>query len=140
MFAVRVAEVSVLNLAATDNITDLLQKFLDVQSRRAQTVAGNIANADTPGYKAKELKFNDFLKDATQQAMLSPSQRRDNNLSTSSLRVVEQNSTSVGLDGNTVDTGKEMADLAQIGTNFNFGAKILQSRLRLLRMAIREGK
>ena len=129
-----------MNLTGADNITDLLQKFLDVQSRRAQTVAGNIANADTPGYKAKELKFDDYLKDATEQAMLPPSQRNAQNFPSSSLKITEQDSLTVGMDGNTVDTGKEMADMAQIGMNFNFGAKILQSRLRLLRTAIREGK
>ena len=134
------SEVSVLSLTTTDSVTELLQKFLDVQSRRAQTVAGNIANADTPGYKAKELKFDEFLRDASRQAALPPSQRNAQNFSSSSLRVVEKASNEVGLDGNTVDVGKEMADLAQIGTSFNFGAKILQSRLRLLRTAIREGK
>lgn len=136
----RSAEVSLLSVIHNDNITDLLQKFLDVQSRRAQTVAGNIANADTPGYKAKELKFDDFLKNATRQAMSPASSFDEEPLSVSDLRVVEQDSPAVSMDGNTVDTGKEMADLAQIGTNFNFGAKILQSRLRLLRTAIREGK
>lgn len=134
------AEVSALNLSTTDSITELLEKFLDVQSRRARTVAGNIANADTPGYKAKELKFDDFLREAVEQAALPASRRQTPNFSASSLRVVEQDAAAVGPDGNTVDTGKEMADLAHIGTNFNFGAKILQSRLRLLRTAIREGR
>ncbi len=133
-------EASVVNITATDNITDLLEKFLDVQSRRAQTVAGNIANADTPGFVAKELKFDDFLRDAVDQSELPLSRRSEQSFSASSLRVVDKDSETVGIDGNTVDTGKEMADLAQIGTNFNFGAKILQSRLRLLRTAIREGK
>lgn len=129
-----------MSLTRTDNITELLQKFLDVQSRRAQTVAGNIANADTPGFKAKEVKFDEFLREAVEQSALPASRRNFQNLSVSSLRVVEQDAAAVKLDGNTVDTGKEMADLAQIGTNFNFGAKILQSRLRLLRAAIREGR
>lgn len=111
-----------------------------MQSRRAQTVAGNIANADTPGFKAREVKFDEFLREAVEQSALPASRRGFQNLSVSSLRVVEQDAATVKLDGNTVDTGKEMADLAQIGTNFNFGAKILQSRLRLLRAAIREGR
>ena len=129
-----------MNFTKTDNITELVGKFLDVQSRRAQVVAGNIANADTPDYKAKELQFDEYLRDAANQAALPSALRDEENSPLSSLRVVEQKSDAVGLDGNTVDAGKEMADLAQIGTNFNFGAKILQSRLRLLRTAIREGK
>lgn len=129
-----------MNITANDNITELLQKFLDVQSRRAQVLSSNIANADTPNYVAKELKFDEYLSQAVEQVTVPTSQRKADGLLSSELRVVDQESTAVGLDGNTVDTGKEMADLAQIGTNFNFGAKILQSRLRLLRTAIREGR
>lgn len=122
-----------------DNVTNLLQSFLDVQSLRSQVTAGNIANADTPGYVAKEVDFNDYLKEAARQSSLPPSQQ---NLSgpTTGPRVVDQEATTIGIDGNTVDTGREMAELAQAGSSFNFGAKMLQSRLRLLRTAIREGK
>lgn len=121
-----------------DSVTNLLQKFLDVQSRRSEVIASNIANADTPNYAAKELDFDAFLKEAAEQSELPMS--RQNETSTNRMQIVEQNSAAVGLDGNTVDSGKEMADLAQVGSNFNFGAKMLQSRLRLLRTAIREGK
>lgn len=128
-----------MDLLPADNVTNLLQNFLDVQSRRAQVIAGNIANADTPNYIAKELDFEDYLREAAQQSSLPLSQQ---NLKSASdqTRIIDQKSTSIGLDGNTVDTGREMADLAQTGSNFNFGAKMLQTRLRLLRTAIREGK
>ena len=122
-----------------DNITNLLQTFLDVQSRRAQVIAGNIANADTPGYTAKELDFKGYLQEAVRQSSLPEAQQNWNFLSNEP-RIVEQTPTSVGPDGNTVDMGREMAELAQTGTSFNFGAKMLQSRLRLLRSAIREGR
>lgn len=129
-----------MNFSINDNITELLQKFLDVQSKRTQVVAGNIANADTPGYKAKDVRFRDFLRDALKQAAQPPLRRQDRMPLSSELAVFEKRAAAIGLDGNTVDAGKEMADLAQIGTSFNFGAKILQSRFRLLRAAIREGR
>jgi flagellar basal-body rod protein FlgB len=128
-----------MNIPAGDNITNLLQTFLDVQTRRSQVIAGNIANADTPGYVAKELDFDSFLREAAEQSTLPPS-RKNSQGQTKEMRIVDQASTVIGIDGNTVDTGREMADLAQAGSNFNFGAKMLQSRLRLLRTAIREGK
>lgn len=124
-------------LLATDNVTNLLQQYLDVQSQRTQVIAGNIANADTPNYNAKEFRFEDFLRDAAQQSELPVSRQTDD---LSPTQIAEQIPTVIGLDGNTVDIGKEMADLAQAGTSFNFGAKMLQSRLRTLRMAIREGR
>ena len=122
----------------SDNVTNLLQKFLDVQSRRAEVVSSNIANADTPGYKAKTLEFDEYLKEAVRQSSLPMSQREDEPLA--SLKVTESVPTAIGFDGNTVDAGKEMAELAQAGSSFNFGAKMLQSRFRLLRSAIREGR
>ena len=129
-------EVSIVPFS-TDNITNLLQTFLDVQSRRAEVIAGNIANADTPGYVAKELQFDDYLREAVRQSSLPLSKQT---LLNSQMRVAEQTPTSIGFDGNTVDTGREMVDLAAAGGSFNFGAKMLQSRLRLLRTAIREGR
>lgn len=128
-----------MDFSSADNVTNLLQTFLDVQSRRTEVIAGNIANADTPGYVAKELDFEDYLREAARQSSLPLAQQNRQGL-TSQPRVVEQTPTTIGLDGNTVDAGREMADLAQAGSNFNFGAKMLQSRLRLLRTAIREGR
>ncbi len=126
-------------LIPTDNITNLLQTYLDVQSRRSQVIAGNIANADTPGYVAKDLDFETFLKNAARQATL-PASEQPPDISAEQLRVIEKDSPAIGLDGNTVDAGREMSELAQAGTSFNFGAKMLQSRLRILRTAIREGR
>lgn len=127
-------------IAPADNTVNLLQKFLDVQSRRSEVIGSNIANADTPGFTAKELDFADYLKDAAREAALPPSQQNSENSFSDSPRVIEQTPTAIGLDGNTVDSGREMSELAQAGSNFNFGVKMLQSRFRLLRTAIREGK
>lgn len=122
-----------------DNVTSLLQSFLDVQTRRSQVIASNIANADTPGYKAKELDFNEYLSEAARNSEL-PASRQPSRGGAAEMRVIEQNSEVVAMDGNTVDTGREMAEMAQAGSNFNFGAKMLQARFRLLRSAIREGR
>lgn len=130
-----------MSLMSSDNITNLLQTFLDVQSRRAEVISSNIANADTPGYSAKKLEFEDFLKEAARRSKLPRFQQEQRQaLSADSLRVIEQTPTAIGMDGNSVDAAKEMSELAQTSINFNLGAKMLQSRLRLLRTAIREGK
>jgi flagellar basal-body rod protein FlgB len=121
----------------SDNITSLLGTFLDVQSRRAEVVAGNLANADTPGYVARELDFNDFLQQAAEQS-LAPNQSEKKELFQP--RVVDQESSTIGIDGNTVDSGHEMATLAAAGGQFMMGSQLLQMRMRTLRLAIREGK
>lgn len=120
-----------------DRITSLLTDFLDVQSRRAEIVASNLANADTPGYVAQELDFAEHLRQAAHEA-LTPSQATP--AITNGPRVIEQKNSIAGLDGNTVNTGREMSTLAETGMQFLAGAQMLQARLRLLRTAIREGR
>src|ERR671927_55335 len=99
-------------LPGMDNITNLLSTFLDVQSRRAEVVAGNLANADTPGFRAKEVDFDDFLKNAAREA-LTPGGNQ--NQLTTTPGIVEQESATIGIDGNTVDSSREMATLAEAG-------------------------
>ena len=127
-----------MEMIPADSVTNLLQSFLDVQTRRAQVIAGNIANTDTPNYVAKDLDFESYLKEAAKETDRPISRQNFDALQQPTL--VDQPITVMGLDGNTVDMGSEMAKMAQTGTNFNFGAKMLQSRFKLLRMAIREGR
>ncbi len=122
-----------------DRITNLLTQFLDVHSRRAQIVASNLANVDTPDFQAQELEFSDYLKQATNEA-LTPGSTGAAPLLEQTLRVVAQNNRVSGLDGNNVDAGQEMAALSNAGLNYLTGTTMLQSRLRTLRMAIREGR
>ena len=121
-----------------DSITALLTDYLDVQGRRAELVAGNLANADTPGYKAMELDFSDFLERAAADALSSG--RAASMALADAPTVVEQESSSPGLDGNTVDAAREAATLAEIGVRHLAGAQLIQSRFRTLRAAIREGR
>ena len=125
-----------MGLPGADNITSLLGMFLDVQSRRAEIVAGNLANADTPGYAAKELQFAEFLREAAQQS-LAPAGTANR---TGDLQIVEQQSAAVTPDGNSVDVSHEMSTLAEAGMKYLEGTQLLQMRLRTLRTAIREGK
>ena len=122
-----------------DRITHLLSQFLDVHSRRAQVVASNLANSDTPGYQAQELVFGDYLKQATEEALTPGS-----NLTATSMeygpRLIPQLNRASGLDGNNVDAGQEMATLSNAGMNYLTGTTMLQSRIRTLRTAIREGR
>ena len=129
-----------MGLPGADRITSLLTSFLDVQSRRAQVVAGNIANAETPGYVAKELDFAGHLRSAARLALAPANANRATPSLAEAPRIVEQMTASVRLDGNTVDVGREMSTLSEAGLQYLAGTQILQSRLRTLRAALREGR
>ncbi|HWQ31691.1 MAG TPA: flagellar basal body rod protein FlgB [Blastocatellia bacterium] len=137
-------EQSLFDLSGVDRITGLLTKFLDVQSRRAEVVAGNLANADTPGYEAQELDFAQYLQHAAREALTgtrspgSPETLQNTLLDVP--RIMTRTDTLPGIDGNTVDVGREMATLSDAGMHYLEGTTLLQARLRTLRAAIREGR
>lgn len=97
-----------------DNALGIHQQALFVREQRTQVLAANIANADTPGYKAKEIDFRAALKNASSQsvAMTRTNAAHINVSSQGSAyeqyRVSEQPS----LDGNTVDIQQEKAAVA----------------------------
>ncbi|WP_108650069.1 flagellar basal body rod protein FlgB [Dongshaea marina] len=97
--------------------------------QRAEVLAGNIANADTPGYQARDLDFNAYVTDA--QARLegvgAPALSRELNY-----RIPEQSSA----DGNTVEIGQEQARFSQNAMDYQTSYSFLNMQLRGLKQAI----
>ena len=97
-----------------DKALGLHEQALHVRRQRTEVLAANIANADTPGYKAKEIDFRDALQNAksknvgvgkTHAAHMNGSKQAS---SYEQYRVSEQPS----LDNNTVDIQLEKAAVA----------------------------
>lgn len=112
--------------------TDLLTKALDASWLKGEMISNNIANADTPNYKRKDVAFEAYL----QQALDSNGKIDEDKLSNIKTTVYQDNSNlSYRLDGNNVDIDTEMGYLAQnqiqystliSQVNYNF------SRLRMV--------
>ncbi|PWU03996.1 MAG: flagellar biosynthesis protein FlgB [Terriglobia bacterium] len=97
---------------------------MDVLSARQKVVASNIANADTPGYKTKDLNFqSDF------QAALSGLPQ-----------AVEVSGLPVKNDGNNVSLDREARLLAENALRFNLATSLMRSQIQMLKSAITEGK
>jgi len=108
---------------------------------RMQTVhSSNIANADTPNYKADSRTFADFL--AAKQSEMGGSLMTKTNVShmdsTSSSRI-KTVSTVQRMDGNTVDVQQEMTNMAENQMMHELSMKLLQGRLNGLASVIKEG-
>jgi flagellar basal-body rod protein FlgB len=94
-------------------------------------LASNLANIETPGFRARELDFADALRhafDATSPAAGDPP----------APRVIEDPAGVARADGNTVDLDREMAKLSANGMDYLALATILNRRIALLRTAIEE--
>lgn len=72
---------------------------LQVRAARAELLAGNVANADTPGYLARDLKFDDALK----QVVENGDQQQGSSFE---IAVARQN---VGFDKNDIDINEQAA-------------------------------
>ena len=59
------------------HLSDTLEHYMDLLSARQKVVASNIANADTPGYKTKDIDFQSEFRSALGGAARSPSKSPD---------------------------------------------------------------
>ncbi|HIE26836.1 TPA: flagellar basal body rod protein FlgB [Candidatus Poribacteria bacterium] len=124
-----------------DNTIQLLTKATSFTSLRHNVIANNIANVETPGYKAYELKFEHLLKqalDTSNEGFQFPHQnlrltRKDNQPI-----LVLDTTQQPRLDGNTVNPDRQMAKLAENTIMHNAFLKLLNMRFKILRTAINE--
>lgn len=91
-----------------------------MRGKRASILASNIANADTPNFKARDIDFQSMLKQANSQqtdSLNMVSTHRDhinlNSGSHSSKPLMYRNPLHASLDGNTVDSHVEQSKFSQ---------------------------
>lgn len=115
--------------------------YLDQLARRQTIVATNIANIDTPGYKAKDLEFSQIL-DAALDGDLARTDPKHLPAggAASGGRIREQEGLPVRLDQNNVSLDREAAKLAEIALRFSATAQMFSLRAKTIRSAILEGR
>jgi flagellar basal-body rod protein FlgB len=106
-----------------------LTTALTLHQKRHEVVASNLANVETPGFRARELDFKAALAEAFEE-------KADATAATERAEVVEDASAPIRADGNTVDLDLQMAKLSWNGGRYVALAKILGLRVALLRQAI----
>ena len=120
------------------------ERVLKAASQRMELLAANIANADTPNYKARDIDFRTALQEAGQTQQVTLAATRQGHIkgvpadgSAEPLyRVPDQPS----LDGNTVDAQRENAAIAETATRYQASLSFLDQRIRSLRTAITGGR
>ena len=127
----------------------LLQKSLDFRTQRHNVLASNIANVETPGYKAKDLIFENALGAALKAHVPGPLTVTHRNhmdgRDQTPLEMVQPETIRTGnpvstLDGNSVDMEREMAKLAENQIAYQVLAQMISKKFAGLRAVIREGE
>lgn len=102
-----------------------LENYMTLLSARQRVVASNIANADTPGYKTKDIDFHtefESIAHGLQPTTIEPAGL-----------VTKQ-------DGNNVSLDREARLLAENALRFNIASNFARSELHMVQNAISEGK
>jgi flagellar basal-body rod protein FlgB len=115
-------------LGGSDQLFGIHGQALALRSQRLALLASNIANAATPGYKARDIDFNKALDLATQG--MSADKASDE---TMGYRVPLQAS----LDGNTVELPTEQTAFAENAVQYRTTLSFLQSRISTVMTALK---
>jgi flagellar basal-body rod protein FlgB len=121
-----------------DNSFIILEHILTITGYRQQILASNIANADTPGYKAKDISFQSELGRAVEAARAG--QRPNTAKAGNSYEVFESSTTLPNRDGNTVNLDIEMAKAAENTLMHNAATQFYTFKVRMLKDALQGGK
>ncbi len=129
---------------ASINFTNALgvhPSALQLRAARAEILANNLANSDTPGFKARDINFqavlageinsrNSVALERTHSGHLSGRSQRDDEL-------LYRNPIQPSIDGNTVDSQMEQALYGRNSMNYNASFEFLSGKFKGMKGAIR---
>ncbi len=127
-----------------DQTFSVLQKSMNLRSQKNNLLVSNIANMDTPNYKAFDILVEEEMGKTSDGAKLSLNRTQPAHLSlngttdpnAAEIRQVEKPMYDFHIDGNTVDIDKTMINLSENGLLYNASAQMISKKFQLLTNAI----
>lgn len=117
------------------------EQAVNVRVKRAEVLANNLVNSDTPGFKARDIDFKAALQGAMNPEQgLAMSKTNANHLgpgSSEQMDMLYRNPSQPSIDGNTVDTQIEMANYMKNSMDYEASFQFLNSKFKGLTNAIR---
>lgn len=120
----------------------IYEKSVKLRARRSEVLANNLANADTPGFKARDLDFRHILQEqagrqtalkATNKAHFRTSSPNATAMGNLQYRIPHQPS----VDGNTVEPELEQARFSENAMRYQASLRFLDGRIQTLKTAIK---
>jgi flagellar basal-body rod protein FlgB len=119
---------------SVNNFLGIHGTALALREQRLQLLAANLANADTPGFKAQDLDFNAALNAALQPGAGAAGTDSINAAVTAAQ--FARTPTQPSLDGNTVEGETEKAAFAQAALEYRASMSFVESKVRSMLTAI----
>jgi len=131
-----------------DKTTNALATSIGMRQLRHNVTSSNIANAETPGYKAKKMDFEGALQRALDLdgvnglTTSSPEHFAVGGVSISKTRpdIYDEPEGEVNNDGNTVDIEKEMSALSENAVLYKTALQLINKKMAALKYAATEGR
>jgi len=122
-----------------------LESAMSAREKVQSVYASNIANADTPNYRADTRTFSDFMAEkstassGSSMSKTNPAHLQGHKSAPLSGSIFNRATVSARMDGNTVDTQKEMTSMAENQMMHELNMTVLKGRLSGLANVIKEG-
>jgi len=124
-----------------DKTLGLPQKALLLREQRSEILAANLANADTPNYKARDIDFQAMLRGAVAQrealSMETTNARHIHAKASDDSSLMYRNPYQANIDGNTVDAQEEQARFAKNSMEYLTSLRFLNDTFSGLNSALR---
>ena len=122
-----------------DNTFAQAQTMLSLRGQRMEVLSRNIANADTPNFKAQDLNFRDVLKNAGSTTSIKATHKNhiSNNAFKGSAEMVYTVPFNSSVDGNTVELSVEQAKYGKAAAQYQATLRFLEGEISGIRKALR---
>jgi flagellar basal-body rod protein FlgB len=123
-----------------------LGRQLNVAVAKQVVAAGNLANLDTPGYRTRDVAFDDHLErelakvGMTKVPMTTTSALHTPGETSDSRQVTEAGGLASRRDGNNVQMDRELLTMTRASGDFAAAQTVLAAKFRLIRYSINEGR
>ncbi|MCL1073481.1 flagellar basal body rod protein FlgB [Shewanella dokdonensis] len=107
---------------------------MQLRLERAEIIAGNLANVDTPGFKARDIDYNSVMQDVQQQVQLTSGSHVD---MTTEHPLMYRIPYQPSADGNSVELNVEQANFAKNTMDFQTSMTFLNMKINGLYSAIK---
>ncbi len=127
-------------MSVFDGVFGVHERALKLRQSRLELLASNIANADTPHFKAKDLNFKKAMDESLRNFDIDVSRTHNTHMSTSGnteQHTVYRTSLNAAADGNSVDMHYEQAEFGKEAMRYTATMQFLEGRVSSIRRALR---
>lgn len=120
-----------------DKALGIHEDALRVRNSRAQLIANNLANADTPGYKARDIDFKHMLDNDFSTRLKTTNQQHIKLNQTDMMDTMYRVPMQASVDGNTVEEQVEISKFSENSMRYLASLRFLNDRFKGMMSAIR---